>query len=137
MEKCIDNIDNRPHQLLKNDPTTKSKLDIETIKDSEKRKTSLLKTNYIAIWHVLTCLHLDFTVNQIYATKDFLPICLIVSYSGSPLLNLSKDIDNILQVCTEDENNNTKNSTTFSNYSRNVPIENDKIIVSSDVTSLY
>ena len=32
---------------------------------------------------------------------------------------------------------NTKNSTTFSNYIRNVPIEDDEIMVSFDVTSLY
>ena len=36
-----------------------------------------------------------------------------------------------------DENNNAKNSTTFSNYIRNVPIEDDEIMVSFDVTSLH
>ena len=36
-----------------------------------------------------------------------------------------------------DENNNAKNSTTFSNYIRNVPIEDDEIMVSFGVTSLY
>ena len=30
-----------------------------------------------------------------------------------------------------------KNSTTFSNYIRNVPVEDDEIIVSLDVSSLY
>ena len=35
-----------------------------------------------------------------------------------------------------DENNNAKNSTTFSNYIRNVSIEDDEIMVSFDVTSL-
>ena len=36
------------------------------------------------------------------------------------------------------ENNNaTKNSTTFSNYIRNVPNEDDEIMGSFDVTSLY
>ena len=37
----------------------------------------------------------------------------------------------------KDENHNAKNSTTFSNYIRNVPIEDDEIMVSFDVTSLY
>ena len=37
----------------------------------------------------------------------------------------------------KDENNNAKNSTMFSNYIRNVPIEDDEIMVSFDVTSLY
>ena len=42
------------------------------------------------------------------------------------------NIDNV-----RDENNNAKNSTTFSHYIRNVPIEDDEIRVSFDVTSLY
>ena len=37
----------------------------------------------------------------------------------------------------KDENNNAKNSTTFSNYIKNVPIEDDEIIVSFEVISLY
>ena len=65
------------------------------------------------------------------------PIRSIVSYSGSPLYNLNKYIANILKAYVRDENNNAKNSTTFSNYIRNVPIEDDKIMVSFDVTSLY
>ena len=37
----------------------------------------------------------------------------------------------------KDKNNNAKNSTTFSNYIRNVPIEDNEIMVSFDVISLY
>ena len=37
----------------------------------------------------------------------------------------------------KDENTNAKNSTTFSNYIRNVPIEDDEIMVLFDATSLY
>ena len=37
----------------------------------------------------------------------------------------------------KDENTNAKNSTTFSNYIRNVPIEDDEIMVLFDVTYLY
>ena len=40
-------------------------------------------------------------------------------------------------VYVRDENNNAKNSTTFSSYIRNVSIEDDEIMVSFDVTSLY
>ena len=67
--------------------------------------------------------------------KPGVPICPTVSYSGSPLYNLNKYIANILKA--QDENNSSKNSTTFSNYIRNVPIEDDEIMVSFDVTSLY
>ena len=69
--------------------------------------------------------------------KPGFPIRLIVSYSGSPLYNLNKYIANILKAYVRDENNSAKNSTTFSNYIRNVPIEDDEIMVSFDVTSLY
>ena len=48
----------------------------------------------------------------------------------------NKYIANILKTYVKDENNNARNSTTFSNYIRNVLIEDDKIMVSFDVTSL-
>ena len=64
--------------------------------------------------------------------KPGVPIRPIVSYSGSPLYNLNKYIANILKAYVRDENNNAKNSTTFSNYIRNVPIEDDEIMVSFD-----
>ena len=37
----------------------------------------------------------------------------------------------------KDENNNAKNSTTLFNYIRNVPIEDNEIMVSFDVAYLY
>ena len=69
--------------------------------------------------------------------KPGVPIRPIVSYSGSPLNNLNKYIANILKAYIQDENNNAKNSATFSNYIRNVPIEDDEIMVSFDFASLY
>ena len=69
--------------------------------------------------------------------KPGAPIHPIVSYSGSPLYNPNKYIANILKAYVKDENNNAKNSTTLSNYIRNVSIEDDKIMLSFDVTSLY
>ena len=65
------------------------------------------------------------------------PIRPIVSYSGSLLYNLNKYIAKIPKAYVQDENNNFKNSATFSNYIRNVAIEDDEILVSFDVTSLY
>ena len=53
------------------------------------------------------------------------------------MYNLNKYLANILKTYVKHENNNAKNSTTFSNYIRNVPIEDDEIMVSFDVTSLY
>ena len=69
--------------------------------------------------------------------KPGVPIRPIVPYSGSLLYNLNKYIANILKAMMKDENNNAKNSTMFSNYIRNVPIEDGEIMVSFDVTSLY
>ena len=76
-------------------------------------------------------------VNQKYINQYIVPIRSIVSYSDSPLYNLNKHIANILKAYVKDENNNAKNFTTFSNYIRNVFIEDDEIMVSFDVTSLY
>ena len=69
--------------------------------------------------------------------KPGVPIRPLVSYSDTPLYNLNKYIANSLKAYVRDENNNAKNSTTFSNYIRNVPIEDDEIMVSFDITSLY
>ena len=79
--KFVNHTNNGPYQLLKKDPTTKT-------------KTKTLK--------------------QLKILKD------------------NEFIDNV-----KDENNNDKNSTTFSNYIRNGPIEDDEIMVSFDITSLY
>ena len=59
--------------------------------------------------------------------KPEVPIPPIVSYSGSSVYNLNKYIANIIK----DKNNNAKN------YIRNIPIEDDEIMVSFEVTSLY
>ena len=61
----------------------------------------------------------------------------VSSYCGSPLCNLNKYVANILKAYVKAESNNAKNPTTFSNYIRNVPMEDDKIMVSFDVTSLH
>ena len=53
------------------------------------------------------------------------------------MCNLNKYIANILKAYVKDANNNAKNSITLSNYIRNVPIADDEIMVSFDVTSLY
>ena len=71
----------------------------------------------------MTCLCLDFFVNQKYTNQEFY-ILLAPCY-------------NILKTYVKNENNSAKNSTMFSNYIRNIPIEDDKIMVSFDVTSLY
>ena len=64
------------------------------------------------------------------------PIRPIVSFSGSPLYHLNKYVVNILKGI-KNENNNSKNSTTFSNCIRSIPMEDDEIMVLFDVIYLY
>ena len=135
LEKCMDHINNGPYQLLKKDPTTK-------IKTKTLKQLKVLKDNEFIdnkLYYYLK--PADSPAPRFYGQpkihKPGVPIRPIVSYSGSPLYNLNKYIANILKAYVRDENNNAKNSTTFSNYIRNVPIEDDEIMVSFDVTSLY
>ena len=53
------------------------------------------------------------------------------------MYNLDKYIANILKGNVKDENNDGNNSTTFFNYIKNVPIEENEIVVLFNVTSLY
>ena len=69
--------------------------------------------------------------------KSGVPIHNIVLNSSSPLYNLNKYIANILKAFVKNKNNNVKNSITFFNSIRNVPIEDDEILTSSDVTFFY
>ena len=127
----MDHINNSPYQLLKKDPTTKTLKQLKVLKDNKFIDNKLyyyLKPN-------------DSSAPRFYGQqkirKPGVSVRPIVSYSGSPLYNLNNYIANILKAYVQDENNNTKNSTTFSNYIRNVPIEDDEIMVLFDVTSLY
>ena len=120
---------------LKKDPTTKIKA--RTLKQLKVLKDNEFTDN--KLYYYLK--PIDSSAPRFYGQpkqyKQRVPIHPIVSYSDSPLRNFNKYIANILKAYVKDENNNAKNSTTFSNYIRNVPIEDDKIMVSFDVTSLY
>ena len=135
LEKCMDHINNGPYQILNKDPTTK-------IKTKTLKKLKVLNDNRFIdnkLYYYLK--PTDSPVPRFYGQpkihKPGVPIHPTVSYSGSPLYNLNKYIAKILKACVKDENNNAKNSTMFSNYIRNVSIEDDDIMVSFDATSLY
>ena len=79
-------------------------------------------------------MYLDFIVNQKYTCQEFIYVLLfhiVAPHCTKMYLNIY--IANIIK----DENNMTKNSTTFPNYIRNVPIKDDEIMLSFEVTSLY
>ena len=134
-EKCMDHINNGPYQLLNKDTTTKTKT--KTLKQLNVLEDNKFIDNKLYYYLKYTDLPEARFYGQPKIHKPGVPIRPIVSYSGSPLYNLNKYIANILKAYVRDENNNAKNSTTFSNYIRNVPIEDDEIMVSFDVTSLY
>ena len=80
--------------------------------------------------------HVSRFYGQPKTRKPRVPICPTVSHSVSPLYNLNKYIAKILKASIEYDNNSFKNSTIFSNYNRNVSIEDDGTIVSFDIISL-
>ena len=136
LEKCMDHINNGPYQLLIKDPTIKIKA--KTLKQLQVLKDNKFIDNKLYYYLKSTD---SPPAPRFYGQPKIhmpgVPIRPIVSYSGSPFYNLNKYIANILKTYVKHENNNAKNSTTFSNYIRNVPIEDDEIMVSFDVTSLY
>ena len=132
---CMDHISNDPYQLLKKDPTAKIKT--KTLKQLKVLKDNEFIDNKLYYYLKPTDLPAPRIYGQPKIHKPGVPIHPIVSYSGSSLYSLNKYIANIFKAQIQDENNNTKNSTTFSNYIRNVPLEDEEIMVSFDVTSLY
>ena len=135
LEKCMDHINNGPYQLLKKDPTTKIKA--KTLKQLKVLKDNEFIDNKLYYYLKPTDLPAPRFYGQPNMHKPGVPIRPIVSYIGSPLYNLNKYIANILKAYVKDKNNNAKNSTTFSKYIRNVPIEDGDIMVSFEVTLLY
>ena len=131
----MDHINNGPYQLLKKDPTAKIKA--KTLKQLKVLKENKFIDNKLYYYLNPTHLLAPRFYGQPKMYKPGVFIHPLVSYTGYPLRNLNKYIANILKAYVKDKNNNAMNSNTFSNYIRNVPIEDDKTMVSFDVTSLY
>ena len=58
-------------------------------------------------------------------------------FNGTSYIYTHTHTHNILKAYVKGENNKFKNSTTFTTYIRNVTIEDEEIMVSFNVTSLY
>ena len=110
LEKCMDHINNGPYQLLNS--TTKIKT--KTLKQLKVLKDNKFIDNKLHYYLKPTDSPAPRFYGQPKIHKPGVPIRPIVSYSGSRLYNLKKYIANVLQVYVKDENNNAKNSTTFS-----------------------
>ena len=139
LEKCMDHISNGPYQLLKKDPKDPTKIKAKAMKQLKDLKDNEFIDNKLHYYLEPT----DSLVPRFYGQPKIhkpgpgVLIRSIVSYSGSPLYNLNQYVANILKAYVKHENNNAKNSTTFTNYIRNVPMEDNETVVSIDVTSLY
>ena len=114
LEKCVDHINNGPCQLLKKDATTKIKA--KTLKNQLKAlKEKEFIDNKFYYYFKPTDPPLPIFHGQPKVYKTGVPICPIVSYSGSPLYSLNKYFVNFLNTYAKDENNNPKNYNTFFN----------------------
>ena len=117
----MDYINNGPYQLLKKDLNTK-------IKANTLKQLKVLKYNefiHNKLYHYLkpTDSHAPSFYGKPKIHNPGVHMCPIVSYSGSSLYNLKKYVSNILKTYVKYESNNTKTSTTFFNYIRNVPLK--------------
>ena len=123
LEKCIDHINNGPYQLLKKDPTTKIKT--KTLKQLKVLKDNKFIDNKFYYYLKPTDPPVPWRYGQPKIHKSGVAVHPIVSYSDSLLYHFNKYMANILKTSVKDENNNSKNFTTSSNYIRNVSIEDD------------
>ena len=95
--------------------------------------------NFSLIAEILTGLiyHRPSFENFNFQFKPAVPIRPIVSYTNSPLYQLSRYIADILRPYTKLNQEHCKNSNDFSQFIRQQTIDADEIMVSFDVESLY
>ena len=138
--KCMVYLNNGPYQLYKTVLTSKVKA--KALKYLETREQIITDNQ---LYYYLKSVELlapkfhsqpknkDKTKQK---NKPKVPLCLIISYTGSLLYNINKNKANILKAYIKDENDKVNNFTMFSNYIRNVSIEDDEIMASFDITFL-
>ena len=133
IKKCYEHINNGPYKLLKRDPTEIIKRETRSI------LLALNKEGFIPDMLYYRLRPSDTPPPRFYGLpkvhKQGIPIRPIVSCTGTPLYNLSKHIASILSNYTKSDH--CKNSQEFSQYIRNLTIEEDECMVSFDVVSLY
>ena len=135
IKKCNDYLDSGPYIKLQKDPT-------ERIKREARTKLAILRDNgtidqslYFKLKPTDSQALIFYGLPKIH--KASIPVRPIVSYSGSPLFNLSKYIANILKPYTLLNKQHYKNSKEFSEFIRAHTIEEHEIMVSFDAEALY
>ena len=133
--KCDDHINNGPYEHVKKDPTKKIKEECRVILSGLEKDKVIDRKLY---WKLKPT---DSPAPRFYGLpkihKPGVPIRPIVSYTGTPLYNVSKYIADILKTYIEKEGRHSENSKVFSEYVRTLTVEEDEVLVSFDVTSLY
>ena len=135
LTKCYDHIDNGPYNKLKKDPTESIKRECLKKLKVLKEESAIDQTLYNRLKPKDSPPPCFYGLPKIH--KPAIPIRPIVSYSGTPLYNLSKHIAGILSKYITKEGRHSENSKQFSEYVRDQSIEDDEMLVSFDVTSLY
>ena len=135
IKKCNDHLDSGPYIKLQKDPTVRIKREART-------KLAILRDNgtidqslYFKLKPTDSQAPRFYGLSKIH--KASIPVRPIVSYSGSPLFNLSKYIANILKPYTLLNKQHCKNSKEFSEFIRAHTIGEDETMVSFDVEALY
>ena len=135
INKCNDHLDNGPYEKLKKDPTESTKKEVRVKLQDLKDQEIISNRTYYKIKPS------DSPTPRFYGSpkihKPGVPIRPIVSYIGSPLYDISKYLASILSHYTTSDNHHSKNSKEFSEYVRQLTIEDDEQLISFDVTSLY
>ena len=135
IKKYNNHLDSGPYIKIQKDPT-------ERIKREARTKLAILRDNGSIDQSLYFKLKpTDSQAPRFYGLpkihKASIPVHPIISYSGSPLFNLSKYIANILKPYTLLNKQHRKNSKEFSEFIRAHTIEEDEIMASFDVEALY
>ena len=135
IKKCNEHLTSGPYTKLKKDPTS-SVVSKVTKKLIELRDNNLIKRQeYIKLKPTGTQPPRFYGLPKIH--KDGIPMRPIVSYTGTPLYEISKYIANILRPYGKLKEQHTHSSKSFSTFICQQKIEPNEIMVSFDVTSLY
>ena len=131
MKKCNEHLTSGPYTKLKKDPTS-SIVSKVTKKLIELRDNNLIEQQeYFRLKATGTQPPRFYGLPEIH--KDGTPIRPIVSYTGTPLYEMSKFIANILKL----KEQHIHSSKSFSAFICQQKIETDEVMVSFDVTPLY
>ena len=135
IKKCNEHLTSGPYTKLKKDPTS-SVVSKVTKKLIEVRDNNLIEQQkYFKLKPTGTQPPRFYGLPKIH--KDGTPMQPIVSYTGTPLYEISKYIANILRPYGKLKEQHTNSSKSFSTFICQQKIEPDEIMVSFDVTSLY